>query len=1322
MQWRGHKASCPAANGIAAAVSTDFSLEAYHEFLKAKTEIAKDHGYTPDLGAINPWLKPHQKTVVQWAVNGGRRAIFAAFGLGKTVMQLETIRLILEYECSKKSSLPAQPASPPSSKTSKSARKRSSTTAPPAKESGTCTDAIHRGLIVAPLGVRQEFKRDASQLGIELRFIRSMDEVLQLEFEFQAPDRPVIYLTNYETVRDGKLNPAQFTVTSLDEAAVLRGFGGTKTFREFMRVFDTVKYRFVATATPDPNDYIELLAYAAYLGIMDVSQSKTRFFKRDSTKADKLTIHPHKQREFWTWVATWALFLQRPSELGFSDEGYTVPEFEVIYHEIPVDHTQGAQPERDGQGRMFREALHGVTDAAREKRDTMTERVAKMREILDAEPDEHFLLWHDLEAERHAIKKAVPEAVCVWGSMKRRAKQGELDSQEQAIIDFADGRSKYMAGKPQMLGAGCNWQRHCARAIYVGIGYKFNDWVQSLHRILRYLQNRKVVIHMIYAESEKRVLEILLAKWERYKKQADHMSELMQTYGLSQAALIESLQRSMGIERLEISDATPESPVHREGDQWVPDYTYRLVNNDCVDETHRMADNSVDLILTSIPFCYDEQTEILTKRGWIRFSELTEDDEAATVNPKGLHFEWQHPYRVVWQHYSGEMLHFGNRCFDLLVTPNHDLWAARRGASFSPQKLQRIDAETVAKEYETTKRKGTKQGRLLRGWRMCSIPPAPGVGCWPERIDIPPLPEGIINGHGVELYWIESKKFMELIGWYLSEGHADAQTSRAFGRISIAQVTRENLRQEIAALLQSIGLPPSWHTRQLSVWCRNLAHFLTEQFGHGSHNKKIPRWVKDLHPDLLRILRDTMMKGDGGFDLRTYTSYSKQLCDDFQEICLKTGWRACVGNDHHVKVGSKQLYPEIRRAPKRIQYDGMIGCASVPNGLLIVRRNGMPCVSGNSTQYEYSPNFCDFGHTDDNEHFFRQMNFLTPQLLRVLKPGRLAAIHVKDRIVPGGITGLGFQTVYPFHAKCIEHYCSHGFAFMGMKTIVTDVVRENNQTYRLGWTEQCKDGTKMGYGMEEYLLLFRKPLSDTSNAYADVPVLKKKPQCVKPKADFMGPSTEVEIVPFEKGLPIQPGTGYSRSRWQIDAHGFARSSGNRPLMPEDLEGVSHATIFKLFRKYSLEQVYDFEHHVKLGEILEAKGILPVTFMLLQPQSWHPNVWTDITRMQTLNGAQSAKGKEMHLCPLPFDIANRVIVQNTMEGETVYDPFAGLGTVPMCAIEKKRKAIGVELSAAYFTDALTYVRAAAEKVRTPSLFDLMEAEEEAEDGETIRTDL
>jgi hypothetical protein len=839
----------------------------YAEFLRSKVVMAQPLGFEIDDAIINPILKPHQRAMVRWAVLGGCRALFAAFGLGKSIMQLEIVRIILML-------------------------------------------AGGYGLIVIPLGVRQEFMRDAAMLGIKVKFIRRLDEV---------EDKSTIYLTNYETIRDGKIDPTFFTVASLDEASVLRGFGGTKTFREFMRVFagdgktmnarvrtDGVRYRFVATATPSPNEYIELLAYSAYLGVMDVSAAKTRFFKRNSEKADQLTIHPHKEREFWMWVSSWGLFVQKPSDLGFSDEGYELPPLDVRWHEIPADHSDAGH-EFYGQARMFKNQAIGIVDSAREKRESLPARIAKMLELRAEDPDAHRILWHDLEAERAAIEKAVPSAVTVYGSQ-------DIDEREKSLIAFADGQIQELAGKPMMIGSGGNYQRHCAWAIFLGIGFKFNDFIQSIHRIQRFLQTRPVRIDLIYTEAEREVRRQLERKWKQDTEMRVKMAEIIKEYGLSHAAMAKHLTRAMGVKRVEVKGEN-----------------YTCVNNDSVLEMDNIEDNSIGLLATSIPF---------------------------------------------------------------------------------------------------------------------------------------------------------------------------------------------------------------------------------------------------------------------------------------------------------------------------------------------------------STQYEYSPNYADFGHTDNNEHFFQQMDFLTPKLLRKLMPGRIAAIHVKDRVVPGGMTGLGFQTVYPFHMKVHDHYVKHGFAYLGMKTIVTDVVRENNQTYRLGWSEQCKDGSKMGVGMPEYLMIFRKPPTDNSNSYADLPVTKTKDR-------------------------------YTRGRWQVDAHGFARSSGNRLLTPEELVSLPHEKIFKMFKEYSLSQAYDFEHHVRISEVLDAQGKLPVTFMLLQPQSWSDEVWTDITRMRTLNGAQSAKGKEMHLCPMQFDIADRAIEQWSMPGEIVLDPFGGLMTVPYRAVLKGRKGIGIELNPSYFLDGVGYCKAAEQEMAMPDLFAALE---------------
>jgi hypothetical protein len=230
----------------------------------------------------------------------------------------------------------------------------------------------------------------------------------------------------------------------------------------------------------------------------------------------------------------------------------------------------------------------------------------------------------------------------------------------------------------------------------------------------------------------------------------------------------------------------------------------------------------------------------------------------------------------------------------------------------------------------------------------------------------------------------------------------------------------------------------------------------------------------------------------------------------------------------------------------------------------------------------------------------------------------------------------------------------------------------------------------MGCGLPEYVLLFRKPPTDTSNGYADEPVVKTKKYARNGKWENEG--------------------GYSRAQWQLDAHGFMRVSGDRLLSGDDLIGLPADQVFKTFRDFSGSTVYDFRHHVEIAESLDLRGALPPTFMLLPPQSWHPDVLTDVVRMRTLNTMQSARNREQHLCPLPIDLAERLINQFSMPGEVVLDPFAGLGTVPYCALRLGRRGIGVELSDRYFAEAVGYCRAAELSAPIPTFFDLIEMEE------------
>lgn len=832
----------------------------YADFLRQKIKLASFKGFDVALDAINPALKPHTRDIVKWALQGGQRAIFASFGLHKTATQLEILRQV----------------------------------------------GLHRPglrLQVMPLGVRQEFKREVEKrftgdCAVDLRFIRS---------DVEIDDPATIYMTNYESVREGKVTPGKFRATSLDEASVLRSYG-SKTYQEFLPAFAHVEFKFVATATPSPNRYKELIHYAGYLGVMDTGQALTRFFQRDSEKAGNLTLYPHKEQEFWLWVASWAVFLQRPSDLGHSDEGYSLPELDVRYHEVLSDY-EAAGTEKNGQGLLIPDVAMGLSAAANEKRGSMSARVDYVAQIIAEDPDDHFIVWHDLEDERHALQQALPDAVSVWGTQ-------DLEEREKRIVEFSDGKHRILSTKPVIAGSGCNFQQHCHREIFAGIGFKFNDFIQSIHRVHRFGQANRVRIDIVHTEAEREVLRTLQQKWRQHDEVQAQMSELIRTYGLNQLAMQDTLARTMGITRIEVK-----------GER------FTVANNDCVDEASRLPADSVDLIVTSIPFA------------------------------------------------------------------NH---------------------------------------------------------------------------------------------------------------------------------------------------------------------------------------------------------------------------------------------------------------------------------------YEYTPSYNDFGHTDDNEHFWSQMDYLTPQLRRILKPGRIAAIHVKNRIRFGNVTGLGFPTEDYFLEETSQHFRKHGLPKVGLITVVTDVVRENNQTYRLGYTEMCKDGTKMGVGCPEYIVLVRKPQSDLSRGYADEPVVKSKQE-------------------------------YSLARWQVDAHAFWRSSGNRMITVDEMAALGPDKLAKIFTQFSLGNIYDYEDHVRIGEELLARGALPSTFMSLAPGSHDPAVWHDVVRMLTLNSEQSRRAVEKHVCPLQFDIVDRLIERYSAKDELVYDPFCGLGTTPYRAILKGRRGGGSELNPAYFADQLHYLRAAEREFSMPSLFDCLEAE-------------
>lgn len=306
------------------------------------------------------------------------------------------------------------------------------------------------------------------------------------------------------------------------------------------------------------------------------------------------------------------------------------------------------------------------------------------------------------------------------------------------------------------------------------------------------------------------------------------------------------------------------------------------------------------------------------------------------------------------------------------------------------------------------------------------------------------------------------------------------------------------------------------------------------------------------------------------------------------------------------------------------------------------------------------------------------MDFLIPELHRILRPGRVAAIHVKDRIRFGNVTGLGFPTVEPFSDETVAAFRKHGFHLMGRITIDCDVVRENAQTYRLTWKEMVKDGTKMGCGTCEYVILLRKAQTDTSRGYADDPVTK--------------PDDRVE-------------GDYTLAQWQIDAAGFWRSSGDRLPPVEVLNNMPLDSVRRLWREYAGNGVYNLPEHEAACQAMLEKGTLPTGWMLFAPVARHPMIWSDIERIRTLNSEQARRAQEQHVCPLQLDIIERLIRRYSNKGDIVFDPFAGIGSVPYQALRMERRGWGCELNRDYWKMSVGYCERAAANEMVPTLFDL-----------------
>lgn len=836
----------------------------YEDFLLSKVKVAEKHGISISRAGLHSSLRPDQMDIIIWCLELGKALVAPDAGCGKTRIGIEVMRILQE------------------------------------RFGGKC-------LIVTELGAADTFVDQDPEVGEGVNLDLFLEYVTNEEGAFAS--RADIVVTNYERVRMGAFDFSKFTAVWCDEGNYIKNMAsGTTDALKFELA--KVRYKFIATATPSPNEVLELVNYAHVLGICDRGQILTRFFQRNSTKAGELTLHPQHEQDFWLFVHSWCIAITSPMDLGYDYPGFDLPKINIHWVEVPMSVALDAGIEKDGQSKLFVQSRAGLPEAAKIKRASIGDRIKKTLEIVAEHQDEHFIFWHHLEDERKALNAAfknIPDYGDIYG-------QQDLKVREKRVVDFTKGHLKYLATKPELNGVGCNFQKHCWNCVFVGINDSFDQIYQALKRIYRFYQKNEVNVWLLYTPEEYDIVNNLKRKWSEHDIMRDKTREIIKEYGLDHSKYIEEKRRSFKNDRRVYAGTN-----------------YTLSVNDCVLELGNIADSSIDMICSSFPF--------------------------------------------------------------------------------------------------------------------------------------------------------------------------------------------------------------------------------------GNH-------------------------------------------------------------------------------------------------------------------YEYTDKYNDFGHNENNDSFIQQMDFLIPNLLRVLKPGRLCAVHLKNRIHYGSVTGLGFSKLHRFTHMVCDAMEKHGFYALGWHYIPTDVVAENNQTYRLTYGELKKDSTKMGAGIPEEIWIFRKPPTSTANAYADEPVTKN----------------ELE---------------YSLSHWQIDADSFWKTSGNRYLTPQELLQWGIDRLQKWWKQFNKNVIYDYEAHVNLLQSLDQNNKLSRTFTTLPLRSNTGFIWNDVNRMRGLNMEQSRRKQQNHICPMPFDEVDRLITLYTNPGETILDPFGGIGTTGVRALKLKRKAYLIELNDLYAKCASAYLQETERENNMPTLFDVIQ---------------
>lgn len=412
----------------------------YADFLNRKAVSDVYGGFIA--GDLNSNMFDFQDAIVRWALKKGRAAIFADTGLGKTLMQLSWARAIHDHSGGKV-------------------------------------------LVVTPLCIAPQTLAEGSRFGIHGGYCRSSQEII---------DHNIVVI-NYEML--DYFNADDFVGVVLDESSILKG-EDSKTRSRVIKKFENVPYRLSCTATPSPNDYMELGSQAEFLGVMKHTEMLAMFFTHDGKETSKWRLKGHGKTKFWEWLATWATFIRNPEDLGFDGSRYILPPLRLFDHQVNVDLPLAST----------------MSERRIARKISVRDRCELQANIVN-NTDDYYVVWCNLNEESSILAEMIPDAVEVYGSLPSETKKDRL-------LSFSHGQSRVIISKPKIAGYGLNWQ-HCRKVGFVGLDDSFEKYYQAIRRCYRFGQTREVHVDLVYSSAEGHVKSNL----ERKQAQADAMADEM---------------------------------------------------------------------------------------------------------------------------------------------------------------------------------------------------------------------------------------------------------------------------------------------------------------------------------------------------------------------------------------------------------------------------------------------------------------------------------------------------------------------------------------------------------------------------------------------------------------------------------------------------------------------------------------------------------------------------------------------------------------------------------------------------------------------------